>query len=253
MMNMEEELYNPKRTIAEERQHRKTMLAAAFRLFSKFGFDNGVAGHITARDPENPNHFWVNPYAMHFSHIKVSDLILVNEKNEIIQGNRPVNEAALVIHSAVHQARPDAIAAAHAHSTYGQIWSTTGKLLKPITQDSCAFYNDHSLFDDYTGVVYEEEEGRRIATALGNNKASILRNHGLLTVGNTVEEAAWWFISMERACREHVYAHAIGNPIEIDKEYAELTATQEGPPEAGILQFKPLFDMIIKEQPDLAD
>lgn len=97
------------------------MLAAAFCLFSKFGFDNGIAGHITARDPENPNHFWMNPYAMHFSHIKVSDLILANEKNEIVQGDHPVNEVALVIHSAVHEARPDAVAAAHAHSTYGQI------------------------------------------------------------------------------------------------------------------------------------
>lgn len=249
---MEQALLHAQRTIEEERKHRKLMLAAAFRLFSKFGFDNGVAGHITARDPENPNHFWVNPYAMHFSHIKVSDLILVNEKNEIIEGDLPVNEAALVIHSAVHEARPDAVAAAHAHSTYGQIWSTTGKLLRPITQDSCAFYNDHSLFDDYTGVVYEAEEGRRIAKALGNNKASILRNHGLLTVGGSVEEAAWWFISMERACREHVYAHAIGEPIEIDKKYAELTATQEGPRESGLIQFKPLFDMIMKEQPDLA-
>lgn len=250
---MEEALLNPNRTIEEERIHRKTMLAASFRLFSKFGFDSGVAGHITARDPGNPNHFWVNPYAVHFSHIKVSDLILVNEKSEIIEGDKPVNDAALVIHSAVHEARSDAVAAAHAHSTYGQVWSTTGKLLKPITQDSCAFYNDHTLFDDYTGVVYEQSEGNRIAEALGKNKAVILRNHGLLTVGNSVEEAAWWFISMERSCREHVLAHSIGDPIEIDKEVAELTAMQEGTPGAGLIQFKPLFDMILKEQPDLVE
>ncbi len=250
---MEEALLNPNRTIEEERLHRKTMLAASFRLFSKFGFDSGVAGHITARDPGNPNHFWVNPYAVHFSHIKVSDLILVNENSEIIEGDKPVNEAALVIHSAVHEARPDAVAAAHAHSTYGQVWSTTGKLLRPITQDSCAFYNDHSLFDDYTGIVYEDSEGKRIAEALGSNKAAILKNHGLLTVGNSVEEAAWWFIGMERACREHVLAHSIGNPIEIDKEVAELTSKDEGSPGAGLISFKPLFDMILKEQPDLVD
>src|SRR5699024_11523443 len=90
--------------------------------------------------------------------------------------------------------RPDAIAAAHAHTTYGQIWSTTGKIIKPLSQDSCAFYNDLALFDDYTGVVYEEEEGRRIAAALADKKAAILKNNGLLTVGGSVAEAAWWFI-----------------------------------------------------------
>lgn len=241
------------RSIEEERRHRKEKLAAAFRLFSKFGFDNGVAGHITARDPEHKDCFWVNPYRMHFSQIKVSDLILVNHKGEVIEGEREVNKAAFIIHSAVHNARPDAIAAAHAHSTYGQIWSTTGKLLQPLTQDSCAFYNDHSLFDDYTGVVYEKSEGERIADALGDNKASILRNHGLLTVGNSVEEAAWWFILLERSCREQVYANAIGNPVPIEDKYAKITSEQEGSPAAGLSQFMPLWDRIIKEQPDLLE
>jgi ribulose-5-phosphate 4-epimerase/fuculose-1-phosphate aldolase len=237
-------------SLEHERLHRKQMLAASFRLFSKFGFDNGVAGHITARDPEHTDHFWVNPYAMHFSQIKVSDLVLVNHYGEVVEGDREVNKAAFVIHSAIHKARPDAIAAAHAHSTYGQIWSTTGKLLRPLTQDACAFYNDHSIFDDYTGVVYEIEEGKRIAKALGNNKAVILRNHGLLTVGQSVEEAAWWFILLERTCREHVYANAIGTPIEIEKQYAEITSQQEGTSRAGKNQFKPLLDRIVKEQPD---
>lgn len=238
------------RTIEEERQFRKEQLAGAFRIFSKFGFNNGVAGHITVRDPEHPNHYWVNPYEMHFGQIKVSDLICVNEVGEIIEGDRPVNKAALVIHSAVHHARPDVIAAAHAHTTYGQIWATTGKLLRPLSQDSCAFYNDHSLFDDYTGVVYEGGEGERIAQALAGNKAAILRNHGLLTVGNSVAEAAWWFILMERSCREHVYAYMLGEPVEIEERYAEKTFKDEGTPESGRSQFKPLWDMIVKEEPD---
>lgn len=238
------------RTVEEERLHRKERLAAAFRLFSKFGFDHGEAGHITARDPEYPDHFWVNPYRMHFSQIKVSDLVLANDKGEVVEGDHEVNKAALVIHSAVHKARPDAIAAAHAHSTYGQIWSTTGKLLEPLTQDSCAFYKDHSIFADYTGVVLEQTEGERIGEALGNYKATILRNHGLLTVGKSVEEAVWWFILMERSCREHVFAHAIGNPIKIDEKYAEITFQQEGTQEAAEGMFQPLWDRIVAEQPD---
>lgn len=241
---------NNNRTIAEERQFRKEQLAGAFRLFSKFGFNHGAAGHITVRDPEYANHYWVNPYEMHFSQIKVSDLILVNETGEIVEGSRPVNEAALVIHSAVHHARTDVVAAAHAHTTYGQIWATTGKLLRPLSQDSCAFYNDHSLFDDYTGVVYEGSEGERIAQALGGNKAAILRNHGLLTVGSSVAEAAWWFILMERSCREHVYAYSVGSPVEIEEKYAELTFSQEGTAGAGRSQFRPLWDVIVAEEPD---
>src|SRR6478735_4077505 len=109
---------------ADERLHRKQRLAAGFRLFSKCGFDEGVAGHITARDPELPDHFWVNPFAMHFSQIKVSDLILVNEHGEVVQGNQPVNAAAFAIHSQVHAARPDVVAAAHSHSVHGRAWST---------------------------------------------------------------------------------------------------------------------------------
>src|ERR1700675_1360491 len=140
-------------TPAEERQHRKRMLAAAFRLFSRFGFDEGVAGHITARDPERLDHFWVNPFGMHFGMIRASDLILVNHKGEVVEGRYPVNQAAFAIHSQVHAARPDVIAAAHAHSIYGKTWSTLGRLLDPITQDVCAFYEDHAVFDDYTGVV----------------------------------------------------------------------------------------------------
>src|SRR5271157_2720243 len=199
----------------DERLHRKQRLAAAFRLFSKFGFDEGVAGHITARDPERLDHFWVNPFGMHFGHITTSDLILVNHVGEVVEGDRPVNGAAFAIHSQVHAARPDVVAAAHAHSMYGKSWASLGRLLDPITQDACAFYEDHGLFADFTGVVYETSEGERIAKAVGPHKAAILRNHGLLTVGETVEEAAWWFITMDRSCHAQLLAEAAGEPVKI--------------------------------------
>ncbi len=237
----------------QERAYRKQRLAAAFRLFSKFGFDEGVAGHITARDPERPDCFWVNPFGMHFSHIRVSDLILVNHKGEVIEGNMPVNAAAFAIHSQVHAARPDCVAAAHAHSLYGKTWASLGKLLDPLTQDSCAFYQDHALFDDFTGVVLDLEEGKRIASALGNTKAVILQNHGLLTVGGTVDEAAWWFITMERTCQSQLLAEAAGTPIKISHENALLTQQQVGNRLAGWFQFQPLYARIVREQPDLLD
>jgi ribulose-5-phosphate 4-epimerase/fuculose-1-phosphate aldolase len=239
------------RTIEDERLHRKNMLAASFRLFSKFGFDEGVAGHITARDPEMTDHFWVNPFGMHFGHIRVSDLLLVRHDGKIVHGDRPLNAAAFAIHSAIHAARPDVIGAAHSHSVYGKTWSSLGRLLDPITQDACAFYDDHAVFDDYTGVVLDTEEGKRIAYALGERKAAILRNHGLLTVGQSVEEATWWFVTMERSCQAQLMAEAAGTPIIIPHEMAKLTAGQVGSHVAGWFSFQPLFDRISREQPDL--
>ena len=238
-------------TVEEERRHRKVHLAGTFRLFARFGFDEGVAGHITVRDPEKPHCFWVNPFGMHFSHIRASDLVLVNERGEVIEGDYPVNTAAFAIHSRVHAARPDAMAAAHAHSMYGKTWSSLGRLLDPITQDSCAFYQDHSLFDDYTGVVYETSEGDRIAKALGKGKAVILRNHGLLTVGASVDEAAWWFITMERSCQAQLMAEAAGKPIHIEHENALVTRNQVAGGINGWFQFQPMWNMISRQEPDL--
>jgi ribulose-5-phosphate 4-epimerase/fuculose-1-phosphate aldolase len=240
-------------TVAEERLHRKQRLAAAFRIFARYGFDEGVAGHITARDPEYPDCFWVNPFGMYFGHIRVSDLLLVNHKGEVVEGDRPVNAAAFAIHSQVHQARPDVVAAAHAHSTYGKTWASLGRLLDPLTQDACSFYDDHALFDDYTGVVLDLEEGQRIAKTLGDRKALILRNHGLLTVGHSVDETAWWFITMDRSCQVQLMAEAAGTPVKIDPETASLTFSQVGTHFMGWFSFQSLYDKVVREEPDVLD
>lgn len=238
-------------TIEDERRHRKARLAAAFRLFGRYGFDEGAAGHITARDPEQPECFWVNPFGMSFGHVRASDLILVNHDGEVVEGDGRLNKAAFVIHGHVHAARPDVIAAAHAHSIHGKAWSSLGRLLDPLTQDACAFYEDHALFDDYTGPVFDPEEGKRIAHALGDKKALILQNHGNLTVGHSVDEAAWWFITMERTCQAQLLAEAAGTPILIDTQHARSTASQTGSHAGGWFSVQPLFDKIEREQPDL--
>lgn len=239
-----------------EREHRKQRLAAAFRLFSKFGFDEGVAGHITARDPEFTDTFWVNPFGMHFSLIKVSDLIRVDHTGRVVEGAGPLNAAAFAIHSRVHTARPDSVAAAHAHSTYGRAFSSLGRKLEPISQDVCAFFNDHAVYDDYGGVAVELDEGQQIAQALGTSKAAILQNHGLLTVGQTVDEAAWWFITMERSCQVQLLAEAAAaRTNQALKLISDESATQAsqivGTPYGGWFQFQPLYARIVKEQPDL--
>jgi ribulose-5-phosphate 4-epimerase/fuculose-1-phosphate aldolase len=237
--------------VEDERRHRMERLTAALRLFGKFGFEEGVAGHITARDPELTDHFWVNPFGMSFKHIRVSDLILVNHEGKVVRGRYPVNEAAFAIHSQVHQARPDVVSAAHSHSVHGRAIAALGTLLEPITQDVCAFYEDHALFDDYTGVVTDLEEGKRIAATLGSGKAVILRNHGLLTVGDSVDAAAWWFITMERSCQVQLLAKAAGQVVRITEENAKLTHDQVGNDLVGWINYQPLYEQIIREQPDL--
>ena len=232
-------------TAAEERLHRKQRLAAGFRLFSKFGFDEGVAGHITARDPEFPDTFWVNPFGVHFSQVNVSSLIRCDHAGRVVEGAFPVNTAAFVIHSRVHAARPDAVAAAHSHSTYGRAFSTLGRPLAPITQDVCAFFDDHAVYDDFGGVAVELDEGERIAKAIGKTKAAILRNHGLITVGATVDEAVWWFITMERSCQVQLLAEAALRDGETLKAISPAAAAQAyrvvGSAFAGWFQFQPLY------------
>ncbi|HEX7760550.1 MAG TPA: class II aldolase/adducin family protein [Caulobacteraceae bacterium] len=244
-------------TVELERLYRKQRLAAGYRLFGRYGFDMGGAGHITARDPEYPDHFWVNPAGVHFSRIKVSDLMLVSHDGEIVQAPRHarprLNRAAFAIHSELHKARPDVVAAAHSHSLYGKAWSATGRLLDPLTQDAAAFYDDHALFEDFSGVVLDTSEGRKIAEALGPKKAVILQNHGILTVAQSVEGAVWRYLAMENACQVQLLAEAAGPTKPMPDAVARHTASQVGTEVGGLHAFQPYWDVVSEEEPDLFD
>ena len=243
----------PPRSIDEERRHRKRNLAAALRLFARYGFDEGAGGHITARDPGCPDRFWINPFAVNFAHLRASDLLLVGADGTVLEGTGRVNPAGFVIHSEIHAARPDAVAVAHSHSVHGRAWSTLGRPLDPLTQDACAFYEDHAVFDGFGGVVLDSVEGKRIAARLGAYKAIILRNHGLLTVGSSVQETAWWFVAMDRACQIQLLAEAAGTPVPISEEVARATARLMGSAAMGRLNFRPLYADLVRAYPDLLD
>ncbi|ORY07014.1 class II aldolase/adducin domain-containing protein [Clohesyomyces aquaticus] len=240
------------KTLEAERLYRKQHLAAAYRIFAARGFDEGVAGHISVRDPILTDHFWLNPLSTHFSLLPVSDLILVNEAGEVVQGSEPINAAAFAIHSAIHKARPDVHAACHAHSTYGKAFSAFGRELDMITQDSLRFYKSHAVYKQFGGVVLAAQEGERIAEALGSGKAAILQNHGILTVGHSVDEAAFWFLSLDKTCHAQllVDAAAKGSGYEkkiiLDKE-AEESYLQVGTPEKGWLAFQGYYDEVLRK------
>lgn len=239
-------------TVEEERLHRKQKLAGALRIFGRVGFGEGVAGHITVRDPEFPDHFWVNPFGKSFRHMCVSDLILVNHSGDVVYGTQPVNRAAFVIHSAVHQARPDVIAAAHSHSVHGKAFSSLGIKLDPITQDSCIFYEDHTVISAQRGrVQFDADDGRELVAQFPRGKAAIHQNHGLFTVGQSVDEAVFWFLSMDRSCQAQLLAMAAGTPQLIPHDDAIYTREQTASSIAGWFSFQPLWQEICRTDPDL--
>lgn len=237
----------------EERKYKLGKLAAAFRIFAQLGFDEGLAGHLTLRDPILKDHFWVNPFGLAFSQMTVSDLLLINPEGEIVMGGKPnrqiYNEAAFAIHHAIHTARPDIEAACHSHSVYGRAFSTLGINLDITTQDACAFYNDLALYSSFGGVVLAAEEGDNIAKALGQKKAIILQNHGLLTLGTSIEAAVWWFISLDSLCRIQLLADAAAGgrgikTVKAPDAEAQFTYNAVGSHMAGWAQAQPYFDQI---------
>jgi ribulose-5-phosphate 4-epimerase/fuculose-1-phosphate aldolase len=238
-------------SVAEERRDRKQRLAVALRAFAKYGFDMGVAGHITARDPEFPDRFWVNPFGMHFGLVRASDLILVDHDGVVVEGDGILNTAAFRIHSEIHAARPDVVAAAHAHSVYGTAWSAFDRPLLPLTNEGCMFFEDHVLHTDHTGVTLEELKAKSIAQNLGPHRAAVLRNHGVVTVGRTVDEAAWWFITFEHSAHVQLLAEAAGAPIPAEPDDARAVRDTMGTPRAAWFSFQPLYQQIVHEQPDV--
>jgi ribulose-5-phosphate 4-epimerase/fuculose-1-phosphate aldolase len=252
MSNPDRLPHNPvvPRSVEEERRHRKQRLAIAFRVFGRLGFDEGIAGHITVRDPEYTERFWVNPFGMSFRQIRVRDLILVDQYGTVVYGSWPLNASAFAIHSQIHASRPDVVAAAHAHSLHGKAFASLCRPLRPLTQDACIFFEDHGLYAEYGGVTDTAEECKRIAVALGEHKAVVLANHGLLTVGESVDEAAFWFVTMERSCQAELLAMAAGQPTSIPADIARVVHGQAGSHLAGWFSAQPLFDWVLAEQPD---
>jgi ribulose-5-phosphate 4-epimerase/fuculose-1-phosphate aldolase len=244
-------------TVELERLSRKQRLAAGYRLFGRFKFDMGGAGHITVRDPERHDCFWVNPLGVPFGQICVSDLMLVNHAGDIVEPPKRraarLNGAAFAIHSRLHALRPDVHAAAHSHSLYGKAFSTLGIKLDPISQDSAAFYEDHELLTRFRGVVFDLDEADKLAETLGDKHALILQNHGLLTVAETVDGAVWRYLAMENACQTQLLAMAAGKPISMSPEVAAHTQMQVGTERNMWSSFQPYWQTITAEEPDLLD
>src|SRR5688572_268773 len=197
-------LDGPERTAAQERERRKIEVALGYRLLAANKWGDAGDGHISASDPERTDCFWMLRYGPSYHTVHVSDLVLVGPNGELVEGEGIINIAGYYIHHPILSARPDAVSATHVHTGWGTPFAAEARLFQPITQESCVFFEDHALFDDEEVQVQSVDAGKRIADALGRNRAIILRNHGLLTTGDSVAESVGSFVQMERVSEAHM-------------------------------------------------
>ena len=203
-------------------------LAAAFRWTAKLNMHEGIANHFSACVPGSSD-FYVNGSGMHFSTIKASDLVLVeqNKIEEIKKNPDLVDPTAINIHGAIHKKVPHARCILHIHSKYATALSALkNPTLPPIDQNTMRFYNRVSIFSDFGGLGFEDESNK-MASAIGNNRSMLLANHGILTLGQTVAEAFDELYYFEKACETYLTALSTNKELNIvSSEVAEKTAQE---------------------------
>jgi ribulose-5-phosphate 4-epimerase/fuculose-1-phosphate aldolase len=200
-------------TVSESEWQLRVDLAAAYRLVAHYGWDDLIFTHISARVPDSNHHFLVNPFGMLFEEITASSLVKVDlAGKKIIDTPYEVNPAGFVIHSAVHEARENAQCVMHLHTNEGIAVSIQKDGLLPLSQTSLFAVADVG-YHDYEGVALNDEEKPRLVQDLGTHNFMILRNHGTLTVGNSVGEAFLAMYILQRACEIQVLAQASGGEL----------------------------------------
>ena len=192
--------------MAAERLRRQREVALGYRIFASLRWGDLGDGHITARDPEQTDHMWMLRHQVPFEYATVKDLVLIGPDGSIVEGSGEINVTGYLIHHPIHEARPDIVSAAHTHGQWSTPFSAECRLLEPIVQEACIFYDDHSLFEGEEVQVSTYECGKRIAAALAGNRAVILRNHGFLTTGSSVAQTIQNFVQMERVAEAHLKA-----------------------------------------------
>jgi ribulose-5-phosphate 4-epimerase/fuculose-1-phosphate aldolase len=202
-------------------------LAAAYRLLAHFGWEDLVFTHITARVPGRPDQFLINPYGLFFDEITASSLVKIDlAGNKVEDSPFPVNPAGFVIHSAIHAARHDARCVLHTHTLNGVAVSAQRVGLLPISQHSISVLASLS-YHDFEGPALRDDEKPRLVADLGTNTSLILRNHGLLTVGETVAEAFVAMYYLETSCAIQVRAQSGGGElISVSKDIIDAAYTQ---------------------------
>jgi ribulose-5-phosphate 4-epimerase/fuculose-1-phosphate aldolase len=201
--------------MTQQEQQQRVDLAACYRLVAKFGWDDLIFTHISARVPGPDHHFLINPYGLMFSEVTASSLVKIDlHGNKIGDSPHDINPAGFTIHSAIHAARADAHCVLHVHSLNGVAVSAQQAGLLPLSQHSI-FVLSMLAYHDYEGVALNEDEKPRLVSDLGDKRFLMLRNHGLLTVGRSVAEAFVAMYLLEASCSIQVRAQAGASPLRL--------------------------------------
>ncbi|WP_457302618.1 class II aldolase/adducin family protein [Phyllobacterium sp. P5_D12] len=202
-------------------------LAAAYRLVAHFGMDDLIHTHISARLPNEPDKLLINRYGDLFREVAPETLAVIDHHGNQVRGQQvPINSAGIIIHTAVHTARPDAMCVMHTHTAAGVAVSCLEEGLLPLNQTALLFYGNVG-YHEFEGIALDPGEQERLVADLGKNQSMILRNHGLLTVGRSVGEAFSLMYNLEMACRMQLAAQATGRPLRLpSRGVCERTAAQ---------------------------
>lgn len=199
--------------VSTEEWELRVNLAACYRLVALYGWDDLVFTHISARVPGPEDHFLINAYGLLFEEMTASSLVKIDlDGNKVLDTEYDINPAGFTIHSAVHAARHDAGCVLHTHTKAGVALSTLAEGLQPISQISLFPYSTLA-YHDYEGIALNEDEKPRLVADLGDKRALILRNHGLLTVGETVADAFLMMYALESACQVQLMAQSAGSDL----------------------------------------
>ena len=206
---------NVRERVSDTEWQARVDLAAAYRLVALSGWDDLIFTHISARVPDSEHHFLLNPYGIMFEEVTASSLVKIDlQGNKVMESPHFINPAGFTIHSAVHEARADALCVMHLHTRHGIAVSAQKKGLLPLSQQAM-FALSSLTYHDYEGLALDADEKPRLVSDLSDKKFMILRNHGLLTVGRNAAEAFLGMFLLERACKIQILAQTGGGELSL--------------------------------------
>jgi ribulose-5-phosphate 4-epimerase/fuculose-1-phosphate aldolase len=245
--------------VSEAEWSARVDLAAAYRLAELYAMSDLIYTHISARVPGEPNHFLINAHGMLFDEISASSLIKVDLDGAVVyQPELPygLQQAGFVIHSALYRARADVNAAMHTHTVAGMAVSSLKCGLLPLTQTATRFYT-RVAYHDFNGPERDPGERDALAADLGRHDVMILRNHGLLTVGETLPETFNRMYGMERSCQAQIAAMACNTELNLMPEAVVEKAVGLYDPSLirryGILEWPSLLRKLDRQDPSYRD
>ncbi|RHW16307.1 class II aldolase/adducin family protein [Sphingomonas gilva] len=212
----------PNSRYSEAEWEARQQLAACYRVFDMLGWSEMIYNHITVKCPDEENAFLINPFGLHFSEVKASNLVKIDiDGNKLDDNPYPVNLAGFVQHAVFHRNLPDAHCIMHTHTTAGMAVSALEGGLQPINFYACNFAGQIA-YHDFEGVTVRSEEGERLIEHLGDKRVMLLKNHGILVMGRTLPEAFIKHWSLQRACEIQLATLSMGQPVHVPQEVVDV-------------------------------